>query len=58
MKGKRQLSYEKLKTEVIDAVRKHFVPSVDLIKKRIESLLEQEYIERDADHRNLYRYKA
>jgi cullin 3 len=34
------------------------VASPALIKQRLESLIEREFIERDADDRKLYRYLA
>jgi cullin 3 len=35
-----------------------FIPNPTLIKKRIESLIEREFLERDANDRKLYRYLA
>ena len=35
-----------------------FVPNPTVIKKRIESLIEREFLERDAADRKLYRYLA
>ncbi|KZT24381.1 Cullin-4B [Neolentinus lepideus HHB14362 ss-1] len=58
MKAKKQLRYEQLKNDTIDAVKKHFVPEVSSIKQRIQSLLEQEYVRRDDDDMNLYIYVA
>ncbi|KAJ3517835.1 hypothetical protein NLJ89_g253 [Agrocybe chaxingu] len=49
MKAKKELTYEQLKVATIDAVKSHFVPQVDTIKRRIESLVEQEYLERSED---------
>lgn len=58
MKGKKELSYEQLKTAIIDAVKGHFVPEVPIIKQRIQSLVEQEYLKRDEDDMNMYVYVA
>ncbi|TFK48041.1 Cullin-4B [Heliocybe sulcata] len=58
MKAKKQMRYEQLKNDTVDAVKKHFVPEVSSIKQRIASLLEQEYMRRDEDDMNLYIYVA
>jgi len=49
MKAKKELHFEQLKTQTIDAVKNHFVPDVPTIKQRIEGLVEQEYLRRDED---------
>jgi len=58
MKGVKKLLDEELKIRTIEALRKHFIPSVPDIKKRIEHLLEREYIERDEKNNNMYLYVA
>lgn len=58
MKAKKQLTYEQLKTATIDAVKSHFTPQVDMIKKRIDSLVESDYLERSEEDRSVYRYVA
>ena len=58
MKGKKELSYEQLKTATIEAVKRHFVPDVAMIKKRIEGLVEQDYLRRDEEDLNKYFYVA
>ncbi|KAI0735750.1 Cullin-domain-containing protein [Earliella scabrosa] len=58
MKGKKELTYEQLKTATIEAVKRHFVPEVSMIKKRIEGLVEQEYLRRDDEDKNRYFYVA
>lgn len=63
MKAKKELTYEQLKTETIESVRRHFMPEVQDIKKRVEALTEQEYIERksrgeDDRELNVYVYVA
>ncbi|RPD58496.1 Cullin-domain-containing protein [Lentinus tigrinus ALCF2SS1-6] len=58
MKGKKELTYEQLKTATIEAVKRHFVPDVAMIKKRIEGLVEQEYLRRDEEDLNKYFYVA
>lgn len=58
MKAKKELTYEQLKTATIETVRNHFVPEVTMIKKRIEGLVEQEYLRRDEDDQNRFFYVA
>jgi cullin-4 len=58
MKARKELSHEQLKNETIDAVKSHFVPEVSVIKQRIDGLVEQEYLRRDEEDRNLYIYVA
>jgi cullin-4 len=58
MKARKQLTYEQIKTETIEAVRRHFVPDVLSIKQRIDGLVEQEYLRRDDDDRNMFFYVA
>jgi len=49
MKAKKEMTYEQLKAATIDAVKNHFVPQVETIKKRIEALVDTEYLERSGD---------
>ncbi|KAH9920321.1 Cullin-4B [Fomitopsis serialis] len=58
MKARKELHYEQLKAATIDAVKNHFVPEVSVIKQRIASLVEQEYLRRDEDDMNMYIYVA
>lgn len=58
MKARKELTYEQLKVATIDAVKGHFVPQVDTIKKRIDSLVETEYLERSSTDMNKYLYVA
>ena len=44
--------------QVTQQLATRFVPSPTLIKKRIESLIEREFLERDESDRKLYRYLA
>ncbi|KAG8900346.1 hypothetical protein FRB99_006104, partial [Tulasnella sp. 403] len=44
MKGHKKLMDEALKIKTIEVLRKHFVPAVQDIKKRIEHLLERDYM--------------
>jgi len=58
MKARKQLTYEQIKFETIEAVRRHFIPDVTNIKQRIDGLVEQEYLRRDEEDRNLFFYVA
>ena len=58
MKARKEMTYEHLKAATIDAMKSHFVPQVDIIKKRIDVLVEAEYLERSEDDRNRYNYIA
>jgi cullin-4 len=58
MKARKEMSYEHLKAATIDAMKSHFVPQVDVIKKRIDVLVEAEYLERSEEDRNRYHYVA
>ncbi|KZV88037.1 Cullin-domain-containing protein [Exidia glandulosa HHB12029] len=58
MKAKRTMMHSDLVQEVVEAVAKHFKPQVDLLKKRIEKMIDEGYMERDEEHRNKYVYVA
>ena len=53
MEAKKEMTYEQLKTVTIDEITKYFLPQVDSIKKRIKSLVEQDYLERSEDKSKL-----
>ncbi|TRM66353.1 Cullin [Schizophyllum amplum] len=57
MKGRKEMRMQDLQNSVIDAVKKHFTPKVPDVKKRIEAMVEQEYIER-TEEQNTFRYVA
>ena len=56
--SKKEMSYEQLKAATIDAVKSHFVPTVDSIKKRVDSLVESDYLKRSEEDRNFFHYVA
>lgn len=58
MKGRKKLDHTRLVGETVEAVKKHFKPTTEFIKKRIEKLIEEEYIERDKNSPTVYVYKA
>ncbi|KAI9019022.1 Cullin [Hyaloraphidium curvatum] len=57
MKARKELTHTMLVQEVIDHAKARFAPSVPMIKKSIEQLIDKQYLER-ADHRDKYRYVA
>jgi cullin 3 len=56
MKSRRVLGHNLLVGEVTKMLNKRFVPEMGMIKQRIESLIEREFLERDAEDRRKYRY--
>lgn len=58
MKARRVLDHTNVITEVIKQLSPRFMPNPSVIKKRIESLIEREFLERDQSERKLYRYLA
>lgn len=58
MKNRKQLSHNELVQETISQLTSRFQPNLVMIKKRIESLIEREYLERKQDERNVYCYLA
>lgn len=58
MKAKKELTYEALKAQTIDAVKNHFMPEVNVIKQRVDGLVEQEYLRRDENDMNKFVYVA
>lgn len=68
MKTRKELHHQQLMTELLAQLRFPVKVCLDFctcspvkpadIKKRIESLLEREFLERDTDEPNVYRYLA
>merc|ERR1719193_1155735 len=58
MKSRKQLQHNQLVTEVVEQLNKRFQPSPLIIKKRIEGLIEREYMKRSDHDRKLYIYLA
>ncbi|KAK9387269.1 Cullin [Lipomyces mesembrius] len=58
MKARKSLEHNILVAEVTGQLSSHFRPDAALIKKRIDAMLEREYIERSAENRQLYHYLA
>ncbi|KAI4352586.1 hypothetical protein L6164_006823 [Bauhinia variegata] len=58
MKSRRILDHNNIVAEVTKQLQARFLPNPVVIKKRIESLIEREFLERDKVDRKLYRYVA
>lgn len=57
MKARKTLSHQQLVSEILTQLA-FFRPDPKVIKRRIENLIEREYLERDPDNQNTYRYLA
>ncbi|KAM9960053.1 hypothetical protein ACTFIW_007286 [Dictyostelium discoideum] len=58
MKARKTLEHSNLVSEVIKQLQSRFVPNPVIVKKRIESLIEREYLERSKQDRKIYNYMA
>jgi len=58
MKARNRLQHNNLVSEVISLLSSRFTPPVNFIKKRIEALIEREFLERDKSDRRVYVYLA
>jgi len=58
MKARKTSSHNDLVAEVTRQLSGRFVPSPQFVKKRVESLIEREYLERDEGDRRIYKYVA
>ncbi|EPQ31423.1 uncharacterized protein PFL1_00758 [Pseudozyma flocculosa PF-1] len=57
MKDRKTMTHNELVSEVVRQLAARFQPNLSMVKKRIESLLDREYLER-AETRNVYNYLA
>jgi len=58
MKSRKEMEHNALIAEVTGQLSARFLPHPNVIKKRIESLIEREFLERDKDNWRKYRYLA
>jgi cullin-4 len=56
LKQQKKISYEPLKSQVIQAVRSYFIPDSAIIDTRLENLLNRNLIAKDAENINVYVY--
>lgn len=52
------LLYQQLVMEVVQQLTRMFKPDIKMIKKRIEHLVESEYLERDKENQQMFKYLA
>jgi cullin-4 len=58
MKARKRMTLQLLVDAIVTDVSKRFPPDVKEIKKRVESLIEREYLQRDEEDRNKLKYLA
>ncbi|BES88572.1 cullin 3 [Nesidiocoris tenuis] len=58
MKARRRMAHNVLVAEVTEQLKSRFLPSPVIIKKRIENLIEREYLNRTNEDRKMYTYVA
>eukprot|EP00879_Flechtneria_rotunda_P016569 GHRR01017338.1.p1 GENE.GHRR01017338.1~~GHRR01017338.1.p1 ORF type:complete len:536 (+),score=207.96 GHRR01017338.1:206-1813(+) len=58
MKSRKVLQHQQLVLEVVQQLSRMFKPDFKLIKKRIEDLIARDYLERDKDNPQLFKYLA
>lgn len=58
MKIRKSLSHQNLISETVKSLSSRFTPEVFSVKRRIEALIEQEFLERDSADHALYHYVA
>lgn len=58
MKSRKVLGHQQLVMECVEQLSRMFKPDFKAIKKRIEDLITREYLERDKENPNLFKYLA
>lgn len=58
MKSRKVLGHQQLVMECIEQLGRMFKPDLKAIKKRIEDLITRDYLERDKENPNVFRYLA
>ncbi|XP_059648664.1 cullin-1-like isoform X2 [Cornus florida] len=58
MKSRKVLGHQQLVMECVEQLSRMFKPDFKAIKKRIEDLITRDYLERDKDNPNMFRYLA
>lgn len=55
MKSRKEMKHQTLINETIDQLKARFMPRVPDVKKAIDTLIDKEYLERDAEKRDVFR---
>ncbi|PNX63794.1 cullin-1-like protein, partial [Trifolium pratense] len=58
MKSRKVLGHQQLVSECVEQLGRMFKPDIKAIKKRIEDLISRDYLERDQDNPNTFKYLA
>ncbi|CAA7061302.1 unnamed protein product [Microthlaspi erraticum] len=58
MKSRKVLPHQQLVSECVELLSKMFKPDIKMIKKQIEDLISRDYLERDTDNLNTFKYLA
>ncbi|KAG8045162.1 hypothetical protein GUJ93_ZPchr0008g11468 [Zizania palustris] len=58
MKSRKVMSHQHLVSECLEQLNRTFKPDITAIKRSIESLIQKEYLRRDSETANTYRYVA
>ncbi|XP_007009824.2 PREDICTED: cullin-1 [Theobroma cacao] len=58
MKSRKVLGYQQLVSECVEQLSRMFKPDIKAIKKQIEDLITREYLERDKENANMFKYLA
>ncbi|CAK0760120.1 Cullin-1 [Coccomyxa viridis] len=58
MKSRKVLQHQQLVLEVVQQLQRMFQPDIKQIKKRIEDLIQREFLERDPNQPNTFKYMA
>ena len=58
MKARKVLDHNNIIAEVTRQLSARFLPNPSVIKKRIESLIERDFLERDPENPSMYKYLA
>uniref|UniRef100_A0A0E0DM27 Cullin-1 n=1 Tax=Oryza meridionalis TaxID=40149 RepID=A0A0E0DM27_9ORYZ len=58
MKSRKVMGHQQLVAECVEQLSRMFKPDFKAIKKRIEDLITRDYLEREKDNANVYRYLA
>ncbi|TXG63496.1 hypothetical protein EZV62_010490 [Acer yangbiense] len=58
MKSRKVLGHQQLVSECVEQLSRMFKPDIKAIKKRMEDLISRDYLERDKENPNTFRYLA